>query len=137
MMKTIVFLLMLAASGLAGAELVVQVEGVRNGKGKVRGLVFTKAGGFPNDHNAAAAKTTAGAKPGTVLLRFGEVAAQRGSIVVLHDEDGDGKLDKNFVGIPKEGLGTSNWAKRSKPKFEPTVVDLQKGKPIVIRLRYP
>ena len=126
-----------ASVGIAGADLVVQVEGVRNERGVVRGLVFTKEDGFPNNPRLAAAKATAGAKAGTVILRFGDLDAATGAIVVLHDEDGDGKLDKNFLGIPREGLGTSKWSKRSRPKFEPTRVNLQSGKPVVIRLRYP
>jgi uncharacterized protein (DUF2141 family) len=29
-------------------------------------------------------------------------------VAVFHDENGNGKLDRNFIGIPKEGVGASN-----------------------------
>jgi uncharacterized protein (DUF2141 family) len=38
---------------------------------------------------------------------------------VFHDENGNGKLDKNLVGLPKEGVGFSNTpgGRRLPPKF--------------------
>jgi uncharacterized protein (DUF2141 family) len=40
--------------------------------------------------------------------------------VCFHDENGNGKLDKNVVGIPKEGYGASNNPARKMrpPTFE-------------------
>jgi uncharacterized protein (DUF2141 family) len=32
------------------------------------------------------------------------------AVAVVHDEDGDGRLDARFLGIPKEGIGASNDA---------------------------
>jgi uncharacterized protein (DUF2141 family) len=29
-------------------------------------------------------------------------------VAVFHDENGNGKLDTNFLGIPREGVGVSN-----------------------------
>jgi outer membrane protein len=39
------------------------------------------------------------------------------ALVVYHDENGNGRLDKNFIGIPREPLGFSN---RYRPKGPPT-----------------
>jgi uncharacterized protein (DUF2141 family) len=41
------------------------------------------------------------------------------AISVFHDENSNGKLDTNFLGIPKEGVGASNDAKGhfGPPKF--------------------
>ena len=54
---------------------------------------------------------------------------------IQHDEDGDGKLKTNFIGIPKEGVGISNnpggiprWAKSQVAVNGPTT--------IAITLRY-
>ena len=42
------------------------------------------------------------------------------AVSVFHDENMNRKLDKNFVGIPREGYGTSNNPKRKMgpPDFE-------------------
>jgi len=39
-------------------------------------------------------------------LPFGEYA-----VSLMHDENRNGKIDTNFLGIPKEGYGASNDAK--------------------------
>jgi len=33
------------------------------------------------------------------------------AVSVFHDENSNGKLDTNFLGIPREGVGASNNAK--------------------------
>jgi uncharacterized protein (DUF2141 family) len=40
-------------------------------------------------------------------------------VSVVHDENANGKLDTNFVGMPREGVGASNDAKghMGPPKF--------------------
>jgi uncharacterized protein (DUF2141 family) len=42
------------------------------------------------------------------------------AIAVYHDENSNGKLDSNFIGIPREGVGFSNNAKghMGPPKFD-------------------
>jgi uncharacterized protein (DUF2141 family) len=42
------------------------------------------------------------------------------AVAVLHDENGNGKMDTNILGIPKEGHGASNnpAPKRRPPTFE-------------------
>ena len=44
----------------------------------------------------------------TALCTFEGVAPGAYAIAVMHDENGDGKLDKNFFGVPTEGYGVSN-----------------------------
>lgn len=41
------------------------------------------------------------------------------ALLVFHDENGDGLLDRNFIGIPREGIGLSN---RYRPKGPPSFV---------------
>lgn len=42
------------------------------------------------------------------------------AVSVLHDENGNGKMDKNFVGMPKEGYSASNNPKKKRraPTFD-------------------
>jgi uncharacterized protein (DUF2141 family) len=60
-------------------------------------------------------------------------------ITLIDDENGDGKLNKNFVGMPKEGFGFSNFfmTKMKKPSFDDFKVDLKTvTAPIGIRVKY-
>lgn len=48
------------------------------------------------------------------------------AISVYHDEDGDGELDTNFIGIPSEDVAASNGAKGSfgPPSFQEAAFDV-------------
>jgi uncharacterized protein (DUF2141 family) len=48
------------------------------------------------------------------------------AVSVFHDENMNQKLDKNFVGIPKEGYGASNnpRKKMGPPTFEETKIQV-------------
>ncbi len=58
--------------------------------------------------------------------------------LVFHDMNGNGVLDKNFMGIPREPLGFSNryWA-RGSPSFSGASVDIPEGGvvPVDVELR--
>jgi len=53
----------------------------------------------------------------------------------FQDENGNGKMDFNFLGIPKESWGYSNDARgfMSAPKIEDAFVDLTASKKIVVK----
>ena len=61
-------------------------------------------------------------------------------ISVLDDENVNNRMDYNFIGIPKEGFGFSNYFHTglSKPHFDKFKFEIKKGKValIDIRLRY-
>ena len=44
------------------------------------------------------------------IIRFEDLESGAYAIKYIHDENANGKLDKNFMGIPKEGYGISNNA---------------------------
>jgi uncharacterized protein (DUF2141 family) len=46
----------------------------------------------------------------TAVCRFRDVPKGIYAIASLHDEDGDGRMDKNFLGLPLEGYATSRDA---------------------------
>jgi uncharacterized protein (DUF2141 family) len=49
------------------------------------------------------------------------------AMAAFHDENGNGKLDANFLGIPKEGVCASNNAKgrMGPPKFKDAAIQYQ------------
>jgi MipA family protein len=52
------------------------------------------------------------------------------ALVVYHDENGNGRLDRNFIGIPREPLGFSNryWP-QGPPTFSRAVLRIDDGEP--------
>jgi uncharacterized protein (DUF2141 family) len=61
-------------------------------------------------------------------------------VAVVHDENSNGKLDKNFVGVPSEGYGVSNnkTYALSAPKWEESVftITASERKTLQVKLRY-
>ena len=47
---------------------------------------------------------------GTMQIVFKDIPPGEYAISVIHDANSNGKLDKNFLGIPREGFGFSNDA---------------------------
>jgi uncharacterized protein (DUF2141 family) len=90
-----------------GARLSVQVTDLRNTRGDLRLGVFDRAGGFPRDRKAAVLWQS---MPADNAKRTFDVELPPGeyAVVVLHDENGNKKLDVGLFGIPKEGHGVTN-----------------------------
>jgi len=106
------------APGNDGAKstVIVNITGLRNAKGKVDALIFVKPDGFPEEDSKAFDKDEASIDPKTLTARivFKDVPRGFAAVTVLHDENMNRKVDKNFIGIPKEGYGTSNNPKKAK-----------------------
>jgi uncharacterized protein (DUF2141 family) len=95
------------------AKLTIKVVDLRNHKGQLIFGVFKSADGFPTDPkksvNWQIKKASSDVAEFTADLPPGKYGAS-----VLHDENENGKLDTNFMGVPKEGYGETN---NPKPKF--------------------
>jgi uncharacterized protein (DUF2141 family) len=104
------------------ATLTVRVTGARNTKGKIGVTLFQDAQGFPDDTSKAVRQQSVEIDPNsmTAQVTFKDLPQGTFAVSVLHDENGNGKLDKNFVGMPKEGYGASNnpSKKRRAPTFD-------------------
>lgn len=131
----------LAAQTNDTATLTVRVTGARNTKGKIWVTVFQDAEGFPDDRSKAVRQQSVDIDPNTMSaeVTFKDLPQGTFAVSVLHDENGNGKMDKNFVGIPKEGYGASNNPKKKKraPTFDEAKFSLNSsGQTIQITLIY-
>lgn len=104
---------LLAAPLLGGASdpgsLTITVDGIRNSRGALLACVFRDKAGFPTCQKSKTAIRQRLAIGGAAMtVRFPDLAPGVYAVTVQHDEDGDGKLKTNFIGIPKEGVGVSN-----------------------------
>lgn len=95
--------------GNAGGTLDVTVTGIKNTKGGLIACLWKDKAGFPYcAKSKSAMKLKAAITGGTMKVAFRNVAAGSYVVSIEHDEDGDGKLKINFIGMPKEGVGISN-----------------------------
>ena len=117
----------------------VRVQGLRNTKGRVRVLLFHSANGFPDSAEDAMRSRIERPRGKSIALAWESVAAGDYAIAVLHDGNENGKMDRSFFGIPKEGYGVSRNPKPrlGPPRFTDAVFTLGSDAEVVeIDMRY-
>ena len=116
------------------ADLRVVIDGLRSDQGTVRVALFNDASGFEADTRFAGAFIMA--KTGRVVVAFPELGPGTYAVSAFHDENGNGELDANFLGVPNEGYGFSNEAKGNfgPPSFESASLFLA-DKPLTVTLK--
>lgn len=97
------------ASSAGACSLTVHIDGFRNTKGVIGGVVFKSDVGWPeNDSRAFARNATPVPGSRNATLTFSNVPSGRYGIVVLHDENANHRMDRNLFRVPKEGFGFAN-----------------------------
>jgi uncharacterized protein (DUF2141 family) len=119
-MKRVFFTALLlgtAATAADGPNLRVVATNIQSDEGKLYVMVYDKKDDWLSDRNRTQKSVTvAGNRAGDritveLLLPAGEYA-----LSVFQDVNDDGKLERNFIGIPKEPAGLSN---NIRPRFGP------------------
>jgi len=90
----------------------VKILGIRNSAGTVACALFESPDGFPADYLRFATNIMViKVRSEQARCDFEDIAPGTYALAVVHDENMNGKLDANWVGIPTEGYGFSNDAK--------------------------
>ena len=95
------------------------IEGLHSDRGQVVCALFTAANDFPKRIDRAFARTAAQIDSGRATCEFPKVPPGAYALSVFHDENWNGRLDTNWLGIPREGVGASNnpKARMGPPRF--------------------
>lgn len=98
-------------------NLIIEVTNIKKPVGSIRvGLFDSDEDFLKNAKYGEVVKATAD----KVIVTFTDLPPGEYGISVIHDENENGKLDTNFMGVPKEGFGFGNNAMGSfgPPSFE-------------------
>ncbi len=109
-----------AQSPSQAGKIKIKVTELENVEGFLHISLFNSEEGFPSDDKAPLLKRKLMIDKNIIELEFENIPYGTYAIAILHDENGNGEMDTNLIGIPKEGVGVSNNAVRSfgPPKFE-------------------
>ena len=104
----------------AGNLIHVEIDGLRNDKGQVVCALFSSAGDFPKKRRQSHCAHHVRHLAWACGLRISRRPSGTYAVSVFHDENSNGKMDTNFMGIPREGVGASNDAQGhfGPPKFD-------------------
>lgn len=119
----------------------VEISGLRNEKGQMLCALYSaaQAEAFPKKADKAIARLTAKIAERQAVCEFTGIAPGTYAVSVVHDENSNGKLDTNFIGMPREGVGASNDAKghMGPPKFSAASFRYEGGRlDLKIRMNY-
>src|SRR5215813_13311212 len=104
----------------ADSRIQVEIIGLRNDQGKILCSLYSSSEGFPKKAEKAIARSSSDISEHRAVCQFTGLAPGTYAVSVFHDENSNGRLDTNFMGIPREGVGASNNAKGhfGPPKFD-------------------
>jgi uncharacterized protein (DUF2141 family) len=123
----------LSAQDIKG-KVIVEVTNLETSEGQILLSVYDSDVGFPGDEDEAVMK---------MIIEIGEKECQAEfelppgiyAISLAHDINNNMEVDTNFLGIPKEPLGMSNYPDMARPKFDKAKFELKAGE--VIKLEIP
>lgn len=124
-----------AAPG-TGHALTVSVTDVKAKGGTIVVALYATRAGFPDDTTKAT--RTAKVSPDKPVHTFENVPAGKYAVVVFHDTNDNGKIDKSPLGFPKEPIGLSNHKaigpKGGRPDFDKAQVSVTRAVAVEVNL---
>ena len=108
----------LSLSVRAEVEVKVHITDIKNDNGTIHVSLFSEElqDGFPEGKPLEKKIVDAKKEGVTVVFQISEPGSY--AISVMHDENNNGEIDKNFIGIPEEPYGNSGKRVRMKPTYK-------------------
>jgi uncharacterized protein (DUF2141 family) len=112
------------------SDLEIKIEGLRNTQGKLSITLFNNEKGFPDNADKAFKLQTIDLSKDPPVFIFKRLPGGDYAYAILHDEDNNNEMNKNMLGIPREGFGFSNnYRPRIKnPSFNDASFKIKPGK---------
>ena len=106
----------------------IEIENLKSNKGNINVLISDES------KNEIASATFIRVKGLKAEVSFDSIYPGKYAIQFYHDENQNGKLDMNLIGIPKESYGSSNDVKPvlGPPKFEKMLFNLTQNKKVIM-----
>jgi uncharacterized protein (DUF2141 family) len=125
----------LASTSAHALELSVKVIGSKTKEGKIGCALYLSANGFPHDNSKATRQLVEVNLSGSTCV-FTNLVPGTYAVGVVHDMNGNEKVDTNLFGLPIEAWAVSNnVAPRLRaPRYDEAAFKLEKDMQIELRL---
>ena len=110
--------------------ILVNIGGLRSDAGQVRCAIFSSATDFPKKADKDVDQVDSPISHGRAVCDFRRIPPGTYAVSAFHDQNSNGKMDTNFMGIPREGVGASNDARGhfGPPKFSAAAFHFSGGR---------
>lgn len=119
-------------------QVTIHLQQIQSAAGYIKIAVFNQPVGFPNEQSKAYKLLTIPAQKGNVKLSLGKLPPGKYALAVFHDENDDGHLNTNMIGIPTEGYAFSKKPEGSfgVPSFSSVAITIERKQEIDLLLSY-
>ncbi len=119
------------------STLTVVVKNLQSNEGQVLIAVYNSSTNYMKEEKALF-KEKSNIQNNKAVIVLPELPQGKYAVVCVHDANKNLKLDKNLLGIPREGYGFSNDAKGNlgPPSFEKSSFTIEKNLQIIINMSY-
>ena len=120
----------------AQSRVAATIKNFKNDNGVCRACLFDNAGAFTGEGGKPYECLVIPVKNKLAQVVFDNVKPGKYAMFVFHDANNNNKIDKNFIGIPKEGYGASRnkLPFAAAPKFDENKFEVQGSKQIAIAI---
>lgn len=117
--------LLLACTAASAAGLLINFSGLPSDRGKIMVAVYDSEASYKARKTVATARVPAN---GPLRAVFRDLPVGQYAVTVYHDENDNGIMDRNFMGIPQEAYGFSRnpGARFGPPPFADMAFTLDK-----------
>jgi uncharacterized protein (DUF2141 family) len=103
------------------ATLTINITEIQKPTGKLMIKLVNSAQAYDGKAEASAKRMLEISSKDNVSLQFADLAPGSYAVMIMHDENSNGELDSNILGIPKEAYGFSNNPRvMRQPTFDET-----------------
>jgi len=134
-LKNLLMIIAMLTVGASAAQhtLRMEIKGVTSTEGKVSAALYADQKSFLKFDKVFKAVSSKAVKGVTTLI-IEDIPEGNYAVAVFHDKNGNGKLDTNILGIPKEPVAFSNAKMKTfgPPKFSECAFRITKDIEITI-----
>lgn len=125
-LTTLIAALLVLSSNVRAATLSIELVDITASTGTIGVQLVDSKAIFDGGGKPVAAKQIKATGVETISLKFEDLKPGKYAVMVMHDENDNGKLDSNILGIPKEGYGFSNNPNvMRRPTFEEAMIEVE------------
>lgn len=92
----------------SGSSIIVQLNGIKEPTGQVLLSLFKSGNGFPTQPEKAFMWKRAKVTASSLIISLDGLPLGTYAIAVVHDENSNNVMDRNWLGLPDEDYGISN-----------------------------
>ena len=137
-MKKLLIIALLLGSNLMAYDIHLDISNMKNHKGQILLALFDRDDSFPKPKVVYKEGVLQKIDKKVMHYTFKNIPKGIYAISLVHDANANGKMDTNFLGMPKEGYGVSNNPKNRflPPSFKQCKFKLNKTVTLKIYIQY-